>query len=39
MTSRFVIEWTSPEKQHFEMYGPGPDGDEVTMMEMTYTRR
>ena len=39
VTSRFVIEWTSPEKQHFEMYGPGPDGDEVKMMEMTYTRR
>ena len=39
VTSRVVTKWTSPNEQHFAMYGPGPDGAEVKMMEMVYTRR
>jgi hypothetical protein len=39
VTSRYVAKWTSPDEQYFEMYGPGRDGNEVKMMEMTYTRR
>lgn len=39
VTNRYVSEWTSPDEQYFAMYGPGPDGEEVKMMEMVYTRR
>ena len=39
VTNRYVAKWTSPDEQYFAMYGPGPDGDEVKMMEMVYTRR
>ncbi len=39
VTSRYVAKWTSPDEQYFAMYGPGRDGTEVKMMEMTYTRR
>jgi len=39
VTNRYVARWTSPDEQYFAMYGPGPDGDEVKMMEMVYTRR
>ncbi|MEX1312031.1 MAG: DUF1579 domain-containing protein [Candidatus Sulfomarinibacteraceae bacterium] len=39
VTNRYVAKWTSPDEQYFAMYGPGPDGDEVKMMEMIYTRR
>ena len=39
VTQRYVATWTSPDEQHFAMYGPGRDGDEVKMMEMIYTRR
>jgi hypothetical protein len=39
VTSRYVAKWTSPDEQYFAMYGPGRDGNEVKMMEMTYTRR
>jgi hypothetical protein len=39
VTNRYVSKWTSPDEQHFEMYGPGRDGTEVKMMEMVYTRR
>ena len=39
VTSRFVVKRLSPDTQHFAMYGPGPDGGEVKMMEMVYTRR
>lgn len=35
MTSR----WTSPTTEVFEMYGPGRDGKEMKMMEITYTRK
>ena len=39
VTNRYVVKWTTPDEQYFAMYGPGPDGAEVKMMEMTYTRR
>ena len=39
VTNRYVAKWTSPDEQHFAMYGPGRDGNEVKMMEMIYTRR
>jgi len=39
VTSRVVTKWVSPDQQFFAMYGPGRDGTEVKMMEMTYTRR
>lgn len=35
MTSR----WTSPTTEVFEMYGPGKDGKETKMMEITYTKK
>jgi hypothetical protein len=39
VTNRYVVKRTSPDEQYFAMYGPGPDGTEVKMMEMIYTRR
>ncbi len=39
VTNRYVSKWRSPDEQSFAMYGPGRDGTEVKMMEMTYTRR
>ena len=39
VSSRMTSRWTSPTVEVFEMYGPGPDGEEHKMMEMTYTRR
>lgn len=39
VTNRYVVEWRSPDEQVFAMYGPGHDGTEMKMMEMTYTRR
>ena len=39
VTNRYEAKWTSPDEQHFAMYGTGRDGNEVKMMEMTYTRR
>ncbi|HEX5960559.1 MAG TPA: DUF1579 domain-containing protein [Rhodanobacteraceae bacterium] len=38
-TARLETRWTSPGTEVFTMYGPGPDGKEYKMMEMTYTRR
>ena len=35
MTSR----WLSPTTEILEMYGPGKDGKEMKMMEMTYTKK
>jgi hypothetical protein len=29
----------SADQYHFEMYGPGPDGKEMKMMEITYNRK
>lgn len=37
--SRMTTRWTSPDVEVFEMYGPGQDGKEAKMMEITYTRR
>ncbi len=39
VTMRMTSWWTSPTTQIFEMYGPGKDGKEVKMMEMTYTKK
>ena len=39
VTTRYEMRWKSPDEQVLVMYGPGPDGAEVKMMEMTYTRR
>ena len=38
VTMRMVTRWTSPTTQIFEMYGPGKDGKEMQMMEITYTK-
>jgi hypothetical protein len=39
VTMRMTTRWTSPTTQVFEMYGPGKDGNEMKMMEMTYTKK
>ena len=39
VTARMTARWTSPTVQVFEMYGPAPDGKEMKMMELTYTKR
>jgi len=39
VTMRMVTRWTSPTTQLFKMYGPGKDGKEMKMMEMTYTKK
>ena len=39
VTARISIRWTSPSVEIFEMFGPGPDGKEMKMMEMVYTRK
>ncbi len=36
---RMTTKWTSPTVQLFEMFGPGPDGKEFKMMEITYTKK
>jgi Protein of unknown function (DUF1579) len=36
--SRMTTRWTSPTTEVFEMYGPGKDGKEMKMMEITYTK-
>lgn len=38
VTARMTSHWTGPDTEVFEMYGPGPDGEEMKMMEMTYQR-
>jgi hypothetical protein len=37
--ARMTMHWTSPTTEVFEMYGPAPDGSELKMMEITYTKR
>ena len=37
--SRMTSRWTSPSVEVFEMYGPGKDGKEMKMMEITYTKK
>jgi len=39
VTMRMITRWTSPTTQVFEMYGPGKDGKEMKMMEMTYKKK
>lgn len=39
VTSRMTSRRTSPTTEVFEMYGPGPDGKEFKMMEITYTKQ
>jgi hypothetical protein len=36
---RMTTRWTSPTTEVFEMYGPGRDGKEMKMMEITYTKK
>ena len=38
ITSRMTTRWTGPTTEVFEMYGPGKDGKEMKMMEITYTK-
>lgn len=38
-TSRMTSKWTDKSTEVFEMYGPGPEGKEVKMMEITYKKR
>lgn len=38
-TSRMTSRWTDKNTEVFEMYGPGPDGKEAKMMEITYKKR
>jgi len=37
--ARMTTRWTSPTVEIFEMYGPGKDGKEMKMMEITYTKK
>ncbi len=37
--SRITTRWTAAGTELFEMYAPGPDGREMKMMEITYTRQ
>jgi Protein of unknown function (DUF1579) len=37
--SRMTTRWTDPKTEVFEMYGPDRKGQEMKMMEITYTRQ
>ena len=39
VTWRFMYSWPKPNVQVLHIYGPGRDGKEMKMMEMTYTRK
>lgn len=39
VTARMTTRWMSPTTQLFEMFGPGKDGREVKMVEITYTKK
>lgn len=39
VTARMTSHWTDANTEVFEMHGPGPDGKEMKMMQITYTRR
>lgn len=39
VTSRMTLKRTSPTTELFTMYGAGPDGNEMKMMEITYTKK
>lgn len=38
VTAHMTTRWPDPDTEVFEMRGPGPDGKEMRMMEITYTR-
>jgi len=37
--ARMTTRWPNPMTEIFEMYGPGRDGREIKMMEITYTKK
>jgi hypothetical protein len=37
--ARMTTKWTTPTTEVFEMYGPGKDGKEMKMMEITYIKK
>ncbi len=37
--ARLTTKWINPTQELFEMYTPGPDGKEMKLMEITYTKR
>ncbi len=37
--TRMTTRWPSPTTEIFEMYGPGKDGKEMKMMEITYSKK
>jgi hypothetical protein len=37
--ARMTTRWPSPTTEVFELYGPGRDGKEMKMMEITYTKK
>lgn len=37
--ARMTTRWPSPTTEVFELYGPGKDGQEMKMMEITYTKK
>lgn len=39
INARMTTSWTDANTEVFTMYTPGPDGKEMKMMEITYTRR
>lgn len=39
VTARMTTRWTNPTTEVFEMYAPGKDGQEMKMMEITYTKK
>lgn len=39
INARMTIRWTDPKTEVFEMYTPGPDGKEMKMMEIVYSKR
>jgi hypothetical protein len=39
INARMTTKWTDANTEVFEMYTPGPDGKEMKMMEITYTKR
>lgn len=38
-STRMTTRWTDASTEVLEMYGPGPDGKEAKMMEITYRKR
>jgi hypothetical protein len=37
--ARMTTRWTSPTTEIFELYGPGRDGNEMKMLEITYSKK